>query len=131
MSKNKMILLVIGLVLIIVFSVGLMMYDSNQSKQPGPLDAFASCLKDKGAIFYGAFWCPHCKNQKALFGNSARLLPYVECSTPDGASQNQVCTDKKVSGYPTWEFSDQSRESGELSLSKLAEKTGCTLPAGF
>jgi hypothetical protein len=25
------------------------------------LDDFAKCIKDSGAMFYGAFWCPHCQ----------------------------------------------------------------------
>jgi hypothetical protein len=33
----------------------------------GKYDLFAQCLKDKDAKFYGAFWCPHCQNQKAMF----------------------------------------------------------------
>lgn len=94
----------------------------------GKLDTFAQCLKDKGAIFYGAFWCPHCQNQKAMFGKSEKFLPYVECSTPDGKSQLQICQDKKIGGYPTWEFVDGSRESGEVPLEKLAQKTACQLP---
>lgn len=95
---------------------------------PGNLDSFAQCLKEKGAVFYGAFWCPHCRNTKQLFGSSQRLLPYVECSTPDGRNQLQVCKDKGIESYPTWEFSDGSRLTGEQSLDTLAEKTGCVLP---
>lgn len=95
---------------------------------PAKLDDFARCLKDKGAIFYGAFWCPHCQNQKKLFGRSERLLPYVECSTPDGQSQKAVCTAKNIDGYPTWEFADLSRLNGEVSLENLSEKTNCPLP---
>ena len=96
--------------------------------KPGKLDAFATCIAESGATFYGAFWCPHCQNQKAMLGTSARLLPYVECSTPDGNSQLPVCNDAGVKGYPTWEFADGSRESGEVSLERLADKTSCTLP---
>ena len=80
------------------------------SRLPGKLDTFATCLKDTGAVFYGAFWCPHCQEQKALFGRSRSKLPYIECSTPDGNSQTQVCKDKKVVGYPTWEFADGTRD---------------------
>lgn len=94
----------------------------------GELDGFATCLKDKGAKFFGAFWCPHCQKQKAMFGRSADLLPYIECSTPDGQSQTQICKDNKIEGYPTWEFADKSRLSGEIPLDKLAEKTSCVLP---
>lgn len=92
------------------------------------LDAFAVCLKDKGAKFYGAFWCSHCQNQKAMFGKSAEKLPYVECSTPDARSQLSECTEKGVKGYPTWVFADGSRLEGEIALTRLAEKTGCELP---
>ena len=98
------------------------------SSEPGKLDAFASCLSEKGATFYGAFWCPHCQSQKKMFGSSEKLLSYVECSAPNGQAQLPVCTEKKIEGYPTWEFADGSRETGELSLSRLAGKTGCELP---
>ena len=54
------------------------------SARPSKLEPFAQCLKDSGTIFYGAFWCPHCQRTKAMFGSAAKLLPYVECSTPDG-----------------------------------------------
>jgi len=96
--------------------------------QPGRLDAFALCLKEKNATFYGAFWCTHCQSQKALFGKSQKLLPYVECSTPDGQGQIAACQEKQIEGYPTWEFADGSRETGEVSLQRLSEKTGCQLP---
>lgn len=102
----------------------------NQESNAFPdatLASLAQCLTEKGAKFYGAFWCPHCKNQKEMFGESASLLPYVECSTPDGNGQLDVCKDNKITSYPTWEFSDGSRESGEVSLEKLSEKTGCQL----
>lgn len=98
------------------------------NSQPGKLDDFAKCLKDKEAVFYGAFWCGHCQNQKTMFGKSKKYLPYVECSTPDSRGQLAVCAEKKVETYPTWEFADGSRETGEVPLEMLAEKTGCVLP---
>ena len=101
---------------------------SNGDKTPGKYDTFAVCLKDKGAVFYGAFWCTHCKAQKKLFGSSEKLLSYVECSTPNARDQTQICKDKEIKGYPTWEFADGSRLSGEISLATLAEKTSCALP---
>ncbi|MDP3764080.1 MAG: hypothetical protein Q8Q95_00460 [bacterium] len=105
--------------------VGYGIYDY---RQPGKLDGLAQCIKDSGAIFYGAFWCPHCQNQKKMFGKSDRLLPYVECSLPSGQGQNQTCADKKIEGYPTWEFKDSTRATKVFSLGELAEKTACPLP---
>lgn len=64
-----------------------------------------------------------------MFGASVDKLPYVECSTPDGNAQTQVCIDEKVTGYPTWEFKDGSRLNGTQDLETLAEKTGCELPS--
>jgi len=108
---------------------GIIGFSYRANSAPGELDSFAQCLKGKNAVFYGAFWCPHCQNQKKMFGSSARLLQYVECSTPNGKGQLEVCIDKKIDGYPTWEFADGSREGGEVPLEKLAEKTSCELPS--
>ncbi len=98
--------------------------DEAQDKQ----QAFAQCLKDSGAIFYGTFWCTHCNAQKESFGKAQKFLPYVECSTPDGKGQLQVCKDKNIDGYPTWIFADGSRQSGNLPHETLSKKTGCALP---
>ena len=113
--------------LAIVVLLGLWIWQAG--KQPGKLDTFASCLKDKGAVFYGAFWCPHCVNQKALFGKSAKLLPYVECSTPDSKGQFPIFVEKEIKNYPTWIFADNSVLTGEVELATLSEKTGCPLPS--
>lgn len=96
----------------------------------GKYDEFAQCLKDNGVTFFGAFWCPHCQRTKAMFGSSVDKLPYVECSTPDGNSQTQVCKDNGITAYPTWQFKDGTRITGEHTLQELAEKSGCMLPAG-
>ena len=119
--------IIIGLLTIMVFGAiaGFSYYNSTA---PGKLDGFTQCLSERGAMFYGAFWCQHCQNQKALFGRSAKLLPYVECSTPDAKGQLPICIQKEIKGYPTWIFADGSREDGEVPLVKLAEKTQCELP---
>ena len=90
-------------------------------------DDFAQCLADSGAVFYGAYWCPHCNDQKDWMDNSSNI-PYVECSTPDGRGQIQECADEGITGYPTWKFSDGTEASGAIPLVELAEKTGCELP---
>ena len=94
---------------------------------PGELDAFARCISDSGAKFYGASWCPHCQTQKELFGKSAKLIPYVECSVPGGQGASYLCRNAKVESYPTWVFADGSRVSGAQTLEYLAEKTACTI----
>ncbi len=124
MSKKWAIYGVVTIAVVALFFVW-----RSEANKPDKLDAFATCLKDRGAIFYGAFWCPHCQNQKAMFGRSQKLLNYVECSTPNGQAQLPFCTKKGIEGYPTWEFKDGSRLSGEVALETLAEKTGCELPA--
>lgn len=95
------------------------------SARPGKLDGFAQCISDSGAKFYGAYWCPHCLAQKKMFGKSAKLLPYVECSNPDKNGQTQICKDAGITGYPTWVFPDNTRLSGEIAMTTLAEKTSC------
>ncbi len=103
--------------------VGIFIY----SNKPGQYDTFAMCVANSGTKFYGAFWCPHCQAQKALFGASAKKLPYVECSTPNGQGQTQACIDKDIKSYPTWEFADGTRHTGEISMEDLASSTACAL----
>ncbi len=95
--------------------------------KPSQYDDLAQCIADSGAKFYGAFWCPHCTEQKQLFGTAAKYLPYIECSPPDKNGQFQVCTDASIEGYPTWIFSDGTRGS-VMSLQELSQKTSCPLP---
>jgi thiol-disulfide isomerase/thioredoxin len=115
------VIIIVGLIAVRQFS------DAPSSERTTTYDAFAQCLKDAGAKFYGAFWCPHCKEQKDLFENSLKV-PYIECSTPDGKGVNQICVDEGVTGYPYWKFSDGSVLESVQKLSTLAEKTSCTLP---
>ena len=123
MKKNIWIVVII---LFMAFVVWLIM--TPKRVVASKLDGFATCIKDSGATFYGAFWCPHCQAQKKMFGTSERFLPYVECSTPDGSGQLQVCKDKKITGYPTWVFKDGTTLNGEVSLVDLAKQTACVLP---
>jgi hypothetical protein len=102
-TKTKFIIFIV-LVVLIVGGIGA--YFGFKPQAPGKLDEFAKALTDKGAKFYGAFWCTHCQAQKAEFGSSKQYLPYIECSTSDGQGQNQICKDNKVEGYPTWSFKD-------------------------
>ncbi|MBI5389661.1 hypothetical protein HZB01_04765 [Candidatus Woesearchaeota archaeon] len=90
-------------------------------------DAFAQCLSDKGVKMYGAFWCPHCLNQKEAFGSAWQYANYIECSLPDQSGQTEFCIQQNIKGYPTWEFADGNRVSGEVPLEKLAVITGCPL----
>ena len=105
-KKAQQYLIWIGVVIVaavVVFSF----YDKKDDKPAstgGDLSAFAQCIADSGAKFYGAFWCSHCENQKQAFGSAADKLPYVECSAPDGNSQLTVCSDNGITGYPTWVF---------------------------
>lgn len=101
--------------------------------QSGPAEiALAQHLKDTGAIFYGAWWCPHCHDQKQLFGKEAaeNIVPYAECATPDGQSQTAVCQDAAIEGYPTWEINGE-RLTGTQSLQELAQLSGYEGPSNF
>ena len=122
--------LYLGLVIVVVILL-VLMRGNGASNGGGPekitrFDDFAQCVADAGAIFYGAFWCPHCLDQKEMFEDSSKI-PYVECSTVS-RQQTQECTDAGITGYPTWVFTDGSRENGAIPLGTIADKTGCQLP---
>lgn len=122
MSHSKIIFGLGGL-LVLIF-VGTSIWNNTQ---PGEYDGFAQCLGEKGATFYGAFWCPHCIEQKELFGRSEKHLPYVECSPPSRQGQTPACAEAGITSYPTWEFANGERVPGLLPMQTLSERTGCEI----
>ena len=115
-------------VVVVALLIGIGIYGGGPSEEArAEYETFSQCLADNGATFYGAFWCPHCGDQKELLENAASI-PYVECSTPDRRGQTQECVDAGIESYPTWEFADGERLTGTQSLETLAEQTGCALP---
>lgn len=113
------------IILILILAIGLLGFLVSLPDKPGKYDTLAQCIADSGATFFGAFWCPTCQRQKTEFGKSAPLLPYEECSTPDQQGQLQICKDKNVVRYPTWEFATGERVEGFLTREELASKTSC------
>jgi hypothetical protein len=96
--------------------------------RPGRLDAFAQCLSSKGVKMYGAYWCPHCEEQKEQFGSSFDYVPYVECGVQGSRAEQPVCVEAKIKNFPTWVFTDGARVEGKLQMTALRDKTGCPLP---
>jgi len=90
------------------------------SNRQGQHDALARCLTGKGVTMYGTEWCPHCQDQKQLFGPSFKLVSYINCDV-----NGDACKAAGVDTYPTWVFSDGTRTSGTVPLESLAERTGC------
>ena len=84
----------------------------------------AKYLNDKGVVKYSAYWCPNCLNQSELFGKQAyKELNVVECARDGTNSQTQLCIDKKIQGFPTWEINGKLI-LGVLSLNELSKLTG-------
>ena len=84
----------------------------------------AKYLKENGVVKYSAYWCPNCLNQSELFGKQAyRELNVVECARDGINSQTQLCINKKIKGFPTWEINGKLI-LGVLSLKELSKLTG-------
>lgn len=94
----------------------------------GPEDpyvrALAEHLAEIDAEFYGAYWCPHCQQQKMAFGASAGRLPYIECS-PNGqrGAPATACLVAEIKNYPTWVIEGR-RLDRTLTVEQLARYSG-------
>lgn len=90
--------------------------------------ALVEHLRTRGAIFYGAWWCPHCFHQKNLFGTEAgRRLPYVECDKDQAGRER--CQKAKIRAFPTWDLDGERRE-GLLTIEELAVWSGFKTKTG-
>ncbi|MCD8486869.1 vitamin K epoxide reductase family protein [Kamptonema cortianum] len=93
--------------------------------------ALARHLSEIGAREFGAYWCPHCHDQKELFGReAAQLINYVECAADGQNSQMELCRSQGITGFPTWEIRGQMYP-GVQSLESLAQLSGYQGPRNF
>lgn len=120
---------VIGVVALLAIFLIAFQFTGNVVAGGGEFDEFAQCVTASGATMYGAYWCPHCQNQKDAFGKSVDFINYVECDPRGNDADPQACQTAGVTGYPTWVFGDKTSRAGEIPLPELALRTGCTLPA--
>lgn len=92
-------------------------------------DNFARCLSQRDVKMYGAWWCPHCSEQKEWFAKSFEYVPYIECGIPGNTTQVvQACKDAGIKHFPTWQFPPTGeRVEGEMPLQDLSMRTGCPL----
>ena len=104
----------------------LALFISGCSKEADPnAEKLVICLEESGVKMYGAFWCGHCEEQKKLLGNVGSV--YVECDARGKNEQAELCIEKGILGYPTFELSNGSFISGIHTVSELADITGCSL----
>ncbi|MGF1494466.1 MAG: vitamin K epoxide reductase family protein [Microcoleaceae cyanobacterium] len=81
-------------------------------------------LTQIGAKQYGAYWCPHCQEQKQYFGQAAfNLIQYIECDPGGKDAQPQQCKDAGIKAYPTWEINGKLH-TGLMTLEQLAKLSG-------
>ncbi len=119
-NKKFTVWMVVGIVTLVVswfvFRSGV------RTEVASALDGFAQCLTEKGFTMYGAYWCPHCQNEKEAFGDSFKYVNYVECTENPSA-----CTSAGVKGFPTWITADGRIFEGEMGIEGLAEASRCSL----
>jgi glutaredoxin len=120
-------------VAVVLIGILHMQYTGVFGQMQTPEDPLARALAEhlsKGDVkFYGAEWCPHCQDQKKLFGVAAKRLPYVECSPNGyGTPQAQVCNDLDIKSYPTWIIKGKRIEK-VMTMTELSNETGFTAPA--
>ncbi|NEO84982.1 MAG: vitamin K epoxide reductase family protein [Spirulina sp. SIO3F2] len=89
--------------------------------QSGPAEmALAEHLSRQGFKMYGAYWCPHCSEQKLLLGKQAfAKINYVECGKDGKNAQPEQCQAAGIQSFPTWEL-DGELYSGIQSPEALA-----------
>ena len=116
-KKSSKTYIIVGVIIAIVVLV----YASQSVfGKEGKYDGFAKCLTEKGATFYGTEWCPHCKNQKQLFGSSMKYVNYVDCD-----KKADICLREGIKAYPTWKIPGEEPMLGTQQFSRLSSLTGC------
>ena len=85
--------IVVAVLIVAAFAVVIFL---GLRKRGTRFDAFAKCLAAKQAKMYGAYWCPHCADQKAMFESSFQYVPYVECGVSGSREEAPLCKDAGI-----------------------------------
>lgn len=116
-TRGNIIFFVLFAVLFVVVT-GYFVMKEDAPVEIAQYDDFANYLTSQGAIMYGTEWCTHCKDQKALFGNSFVYVNYIDCD-----KNNKACSEAGVTNYPTWIINGQ-KYMGLQSLATLMGLSG-------
>ena len=118
--------IVYALLIVAAFAFVFYLGDRTQHKH----DGFARCLTARGVKMYGAYWCPHCQEQKEKFAKSFQYVNYVECGVKgDVHARSEACKNDDIKHYPTWQFPPAGERAERVfSLEELSDRTGCPLP---
>lgn len=82
--------------------------------------ALAECLDDNDWMMYWSATCPHCKNQRNMFGAAFEEIEYVDC-----VFESQKCEIAGISGVPVWRWPNGLELQGTQQLQTLAETAWC------
>ena len=86
----------------------------------------AKHLTSVEAKMYGAFWCPHCFEQKQVLGKEAvKEITYIECDPRGKNPQPEACQAAGIRSYPSWEING-NQLSGAQEPETLAQESGYT-----
>ncbi len=115
------VVLAVFIVVVLVFGFNLTGYITGffVADSGYDLEGFAKCLTDKGAVLYTSTGCPHCQDQKELFGEALQHVENVDCVTDPN-----VCSENGIRVVPTWIINNE-RYEGVRTLEELGELTGC------
>jgi hypothetical protein len=121
MSRGRLIWMGIAVVLALAYA-GFWYHNNHR------YDEFAKCLGTKQVKMYGLYWCPHCQEQKGMFGKAFQYVPYVECAIKGSREMTQECNAAGVKLFPSWQFGTNPPVEGVFPMQELSDKTGCSLP---
>ena len=106
-------------------------YGQRHRKELNAAIQLAKHLTAKNIILYNAYWCPHCHDQKEMFGKEAASnLSLVECAVDGKNNKAELCKNKGIVGYPSWEINGDI-QSGIKTLEELSELSGYLGPRDF
>lgn len=115
MKKSSVtILILIGVMALAYFLI---------AKPFSPIDVktseeIAKCI-GKNSVVYVQLGCPHCENQKKMFGDNYKYINSIDCFY-----KREECSQAEISATPTWVIKNK-KYPGVQEIEKLRELTGC------
>eukprot|EP00039_Didymoeca_costata_P009600 m.127268 g.127268 ORF g.127268 m.127268 type:complete len:128 (-) comp14542_c0_seq1:2033-2416(-) len=106
---------------------GAQLYTAQNKVPEDPREKLAKCLSRRGFTLYGTSWCGWCQKQLDMFGDAQKLVPYRDCTGPDGKGWDPECRRLGIQVVPSWTTGDGRVLAGTQSLHDLAYLSKCAV----
>ena len=120
MNNKKLVTAGVAIIIVVIIVLAILILTQESGASEDEKQQLAQCLTEKGYSLAGTSWCPHCQDQKEMFGTSITFIDWHDCD-----EEPEYCEEKGINAYPSWISPLGTVSPGVKDFTFLREVSGC------